>query len=178
MLRKLLDGEIKTQSRKNIVQARSFAEMLENAVRRYQNRAVETAQVIEELIALAHDMRAADRRGEQLDLNEEEIAFYDALVVDDSAVKVLGDDTLRVIAQELVKAVRGSVTIDWTVREYVRAQMRVMIKRISDAMGILLTSRPVRRNSSSSRPRFFAGTGPKTVNEKGDGELEMCPFHW
>ncbi|MDL1888320.1 type I restriction endonuclease subunit R [Nitrospirales bacterium NOB] len=130
MLRKLLDGEIKTRSRKNIVQARSFAEMLENAIRRYQNRAVETAQVIEELIALAHEMREADRRGEQLGLTEEEIAFYDALEVNDSAVKVLGDDTLRIIAQELVKAVRGSVTIDWTVRENVRAQMRVMIKRI------------------------------------------------
>ena len=130
MLRKLLDGEIKTRRRKNVVQARSFAEMLENAITRYRNRAIETAQVIEELIKLAKDMREADHRGEDLGLTEDEVAFYDALEVNDSAVKVLGDETLRTIAQELVRAVRNSVTIDWTVRENVRAQMRVIIKRI------------------------------------------------
>ena len=130
MLRKLLEGEIKTRGRKNIVQARSFSEMLENSIRRYQNRAIETAQVIEELIALAKDLREADARGEKLGLTEDEIAFYDALEVNDSAVKVLGDETLRIIAQELLRAVRNNVTIDWTVRENVRAQMRVMVKRI------------------------------------------------
>ncbi len=130
MLRKLLDGEIKTRGRKNVVQARSFAEMLENAIKRYQARAIETAQVIEELIALAKDMREADRRGEQLGLSDDEIAFYDALEVNDSAVKVLGDKTLQMIAQELVKAVRGNIKIDWTVRENVRAEMRVIVKRI------------------------------------------------
>jgi len=130
MLRKLLEGEIKTRSRKNVVQARSFAELLENAITRYQNRAIETAQVIEELIELAKDMREANRRGEALGLTEDEVAFYDALEVNDSAVKVLGDETLRLIAQELVKSVRNSITIDWTVRENVRAQMRVIIKRI------------------------------------------------
>jgi type I restriction enzyme R subunit len=130
MLRKLLEGEIKSRARKNIVQSRSFGEMLEKSLARYQNRAIETAQVIEELIALAHEMREADRRGEELGLTTEEIAFYDALEVNDSAVKVLGDETLRLIAQELVRAVRNSVTIDWTVRENVRAQMRVLIKRI------------------------------------------------
>jgi len=130
MLRKLLEGEIKTRRRKNLVQARSFAEMLENAIKRYQNRALETAQVIEELIALAQDLREADRRGEELGLTEEETAFYDALEVNDSAVKVLGEPTLKVIAQELVKAVRNNLTIDWTVRENVRANLRVIIKRI------------------------------------------------
>jgi type I restriction enzyme R subunit len=130
MLRKLLEGEIKTRRRKNVVQARSFAEMLENAIKRYQNRAIETAQVIEELIALAKDLREADRRGEELGLTEEETAFYDALEVNDSAVKVLGEPTLKVIAQELVKAVRNNLTIDWTVRENVRANLRVIIKRI------------------------------------------------
>lgn len=130
MLRKLLDGEIKTRGRKNVVQARSFAEMLENAIKRYQARAIETAQVIEELIALAKDMREADQRGEQLGLSEDEIAFYDALEVNNSAVKVLGDKTLQMIAQELVKAVRGNIKIDWTVRENVRAEMRVIVKRI------------------------------------------------
>ncbi|MCB2187888.1 MAG: type I restriction endonuclease subunit R [Deltaproteobacteria bacterium] len=130
MLRKLLESEIRTRRKKNIVQARSFSEMLENSIRRYHNRAIETAQVIEELIELAKDLKEADRRGENLGLTEEEVAFYDALEVNDSAVKVLGDETLIIIAQELLKAVRNNVTIDWTVRENVRAQMRVMIKRI------------------------------------------------
>jgi len=130
VLRKLLEEEIKTRSRKNIVQGRSFAEMLEQSIRRYQNRAIEAAQVIEELIALAKNLREADWRGEKLGLTEDEIAFYDALEVNDSAVKVLGDETLRTIARELVRAVRNNLTIDWTRRENVRAQMRVMIKRI------------------------------------------------
>ena len=130
LLRKLLLGEIKARGTQNLVQARSFAEMLETAIRRYQNRAIESAQVIEELIALAEEMRAAGRRGEQLHLTEDEVAFYDALEVNDSAVKVLGDDTLKTIARELVLAVRNSVTIDWTMRENVRARIRVMIKRI------------------------------------------------
>jgi type I restriction enzyme R subunit len=130
MLRKLLEGEIRSRSRKNIVQGRAFSELLEEAIRRYQNRAIETVQVIEELIALAKQIREADRRGETLGLTEDEIAFYDALEVNDSAVKVLGDETLRRIAQELVRTVRANVTIDWTIRENVRAQMRVMVKRI------------------------------------------------
>ncbi len=130
LLRKLLKDEIKTRSGKNVVQARSFADMLEKAVLKYQNRAIETAQVIEELIDLAREMREARNRGEDLGMNDDEIAFYDALEVNDSAVKVLGDDTLKTIAQELVKAVRRSVSIDWTVRENARAQIRVMVKRI------------------------------------------------
>jgi len=130
VLRKLLEGEIKARRRKNVVQARSFAEMLERAIRRYQNRTIEAAQVIEELIQLAREMKEADRRGEKLGLSEEELAFYDALETNDSAVKVLGDETLRTIARELVQAVRRNVTIDWTVRENVRAQLRVIVKRI------------------------------------------------
>jgi type I restriction enzyme R subunit len=130
LLRKLLQGEIRTRRKKNLVQARSFAELLEQALRRYQNRAIEAAQVIEELIALAKDMREADRRGEDLGLSEEELAFYDALETNDSAVKVLGDETLRTIARELVATVRSNVTIDWTLRENVRAQLRVLVKRI------------------------------------------------
>ena len=129
-LRKLLEGEIKTRGQRNVVQARSFAEMLEKAIRRYRNRAIEAAAVIEELIALAREMREADQRGEDLGLTEDEIAFYDALEVNDSAVQVLGDETLRTIAQELVRAVRNNITIDWTLRENVRAKMRVMVKRI------------------------------------------------
>jgi type I restriction enzyme R subunit len=130
MLRKLLEGEVKQRSKKNVVQARSFMEMLEKSVSRYQNRAIETAAVIEELIGLAKDMREAQQRGEQLGLSDDEIAFYDALEVNDSAVKVLGDALLKQIAQDLVKAVRNNLTIDWTVRENVRANLRVIIKRI------------------------------------------------
>ena len=130
LLQKLLHGEIKSRRRKNVVQARSFAELLEQAIRRYQNRAIEAAQVIEELIQLAREMREADRRGMELGLDEEEVAFYDALETNDSAVKVLGDETLRGIARELVETVRNNVTVDWTVRENVRAKLRVLVKRI------------------------------------------------
>jgi type I restriction enzyme, R subunit len=130
LLRKLLAGEIKSRSRRNVVQARSFAELLEQAVRKYQNRALETAQVIEELIRLAKEMREASARGEALDLSEDELAFYDALETNDSAVKVLGEPTLKMIARELVATVKKNVTIDWTIRENVRAQLRVVVKRI------------------------------------------------
>lgn len=130
LLEKLLKGELATRRRKNLVQARSFAEMLEQTIRRYQNRSIEAAQVIEELIGLAKEMREAHARGDALKLSEDELAFYDALETNDSAVKVLGDDTLRTIAQELVKTVRANVTIDWTLRENVRAQLRVLVKRI------------------------------------------------
>jgi len=130
LLRKLLSGEIRQRHRKNVVQARSFSEMLERSLRRYQNRAIEAAQVIEELIGLAREMREASARGETLGLTEDEIAFYDALETNDSTVKVLGDETLRLIARELIAAVRANVTIDWTVRENVRAHLRVLVKRI------------------------------------------------
>jgi type I restriction enzyme, R subunit len=115
---------------KNMVQARSFAEMLEQSIRRYQNRAIEAAQVIEELLGLAKEMRAANARGEALGLSDEELASYDALEVNDSAVQVLGEPTLKTIARELTESVRRNVTIDWTVRENVRAQVRVRVKRI------------------------------------------------
>ncbi|MEW6263875.1 MAG: type I restriction endonuclease subunit R [Thermodesulfobacteriota bacterium] len=130
LLRKLLNDEIKARSRKNIVQGRSFLEMLERSIRAYKNRAIETVQVIEELIALAKEMRRAGQRGEELGLTEEEVAFYDALETNDSAVKVLGDETLRIMARELVETVRKNVTVDWTVKESVRAKLRIMVKRI------------------------------------------------
>ena len=130
LLQRLLKGEIHTRRRKNVVQARSFAELLEQSLRRYQNRAVEAAQVIEELLQLAKEMREANARGEQMGLSEDELAFYDALEINDSAVQVLGDETLRMIARELVETVRKNVTIDWTLRENVRAQLRVLVRRI------------------------------------------------
>jgi hypothetical protein len=130
LLQKLLKGEIKTRAKRNVVQSRSFAELLEQSLRRYQNRAIETAKVIEELIQLAKEMRAAGQRGEALGLSDDEVAFYDALETNDSAVKVLGDDALRTIARELVATVRTNVTIDWTLRDNVRAHLRVLVKRI------------------------------------------------
>ena len=130
LLQKLLKGELAVRKRKNVVQARSFAEMLEQTVRRYANRAIEAAQVIEELIELAREMREANARGEALGLSEDELAFYDALEANDSAVQVLGDETLRDIARELVKTVRNNVRIDWTLRENVRANLRRLVKRI------------------------------------------------
>ena len=130
LLRKLLTGELAVRRRKNVVQARSFAEMLERTLLRYRNRAVEAAQVIEELIQLARDLREANARGEELGLSEDELAFYDALETNDSAVKVLGDGILRDIARELVETVRSNVTIDWTLRENVRANIRRLVRRI------------------------------------------------
>lgn len=130
LLNRLLKGEIKTRAKRNVVQARSFAELLEQSVRKYHNRAIETAKVIEELIRLAQGLREADARGERLGLSEDEPAFYDALETNDSAVAVLGDEKLRFIARELVETVRKNVTIDWTIRENVRAQLRVHVKCI------------------------------------------------
>ncbi len=130
LLQKLIRGELSTRRRQNVIQARSFAGMLEDAIRRYQNRTIEAAQVIEELIELARQMREDMARGEELGLNEDELAFYDALETNDSAVQVLGDETLRTIAQELVETVRRNATIDWTVRESVRAGMRNAVRRV------------------------------------------------
>ncbi len=130
LLQKLLKGELSIRRRKNVVQARSFAEMLEQALRRYQSWAIEAVQVIEELIQLAKELRKANARGKQLGLSADEPAFYDALETNDSAVQVLGDETLRDIARELVETVRNNVTIDWTLRENVRAKLRAMVKRI------------------------------------------------
>jgi type I restriction enzyme R subunit len=129
LLNRLLKDEIKTQMKKNLVQSRSFREMLETSIRKYQSRAIESAKVIEELIALAKDMRKAESEGKELGLGDDEKAFYDALEVNDSAVKVLGDETLKTIARELVDTIRKNASIDWTIRENVRAKLRVAVKR-------------------------------------------------
>ncbi|NCC51700.1 MAG: type I restriction endonuclease subunit R [Spartobacteria bacterium] len=130
MLKKLLKDEIKSRAKNNLIQSRTFSEMLEEAIRKYQNHTIEAAQIIEELIRMARDFKSAMDRGEDLGLTDDEIAFYDALETNDSAVRELGDETLKAIARELVKGVRNSVAIDWTVKESVRARMRVMVKRI------------------------------------------------
>jgi len=130
LLRKLVNDQIKARLKRNVVEARTFGERLDESVRRYQNHSIEAAQVIAEVIELAKDIRTAQGRGAALGLSEEELAFYDALGVNDSAVQVLGDKTLKLIAHELVQAIRSSVTIDWTVKESVRAKIRTVIKRL------------------------------------------------
>ena len=134
-LQRLLRGELATRHRKNVVQSRSFAEMLERTLTQYRNRTIEAAQVIEKLIELANEMREASARGERLSLSDDELAFYDALATNDSAVNVMGDDQLLVIARELVETVRNNVSIDWTLRESARANLRRMVRRILSRHG-------------------------------------------
>ena len=128
-LQRLLKGELATRRRRNVAQSRSFAAMLEQTLVRYRNHTIEAVQVIEELIKLAHEMRTANARGEQLGLSDDELAFYDALATNESAVQVLGDEQLRVIARELVETVRKNVGIDWTLRESARANLRRLVRR-------------------------------------------------
>jgi type I restriction enzyme R subunit len=130
LLRKLLNDEITTRSRTFLVQSRSFAEMLARAIAEYHNRTIETLQVIERLIKLAEEMRKSAERGEKLKLSAEELAFYDALETNDSAVAVLGDEALRTIAREVADKIRNNVSIDWTMKESVRAKLRVLVKRV------------------------------------------------
>jgi type I restriction enzyme R subunit len=130
LLEKLLGDEIKVRSKRNIVQSREFSEMLKQTLNKYHNRAIATQEVIEELIKLAKQLSEADKRGEEMGLNDEEVAFYDALAQNNSAVEVMGKDNLKVMATELVTQVRKSVTIDWTLRESARAKIKVLVKRI------------------------------------------------
>ncbi|TXI81790.1 MAG: HsdR family type I site-specific deoxyribonuclease, partial [Flavobacteriales bacterium] len=130
LLERLLEGEIKTRFAGNLVQVKKFSEMLSNVVKRYQNRAIETAQVIEELIDMAKKFHAAANRGDELGLNEDEIRFYDALANNESAVRELNDETLKKIAHELTENLRQNLTVDWSVKESVRAKLRIMVRRI------------------------------------------------
>ena len=130
LLRKLLRGELVTRRRRNVVRSRFFAEKLESSIHDYRRRAITAEQVVEELIQLAREIRQAHSRGDKLRLSEDELAFYDALDADDSSVKVLGDETLRTMARELVETVPGNVTNDWMLRESVRLRLRILVKRI------------------------------------------------
>jgi type I restriction enzyme R subunit len=135
LLKKLLNDEIKLRTRKNLIQSRKLSEMLERAIKKYQNNLLTAAQVIEELVKLAKDIREADKRGEALKLSEEELAFYDALANNDSAKEVLGDKQLAAIAIEVFRSVKGNATIDWTLKESVRARLRRDVKRILNRYG-------------------------------------------
>jgi type I restriction enzyme R subunit len=135
LLEKLLKDELKVRSKRNLVQSQLFSEKLKKTLNAYHNRAISTMEVIEELIKLAKELDAATKRGEDLGLTEDEIAFYDALAANESAVRAMGDDKLKVIAAELISQVRKSATIDWTLRDGARAKMRVMVKRILNKYG-------------------------------------------
>ncbi|MCX7279728.1 MAG: type I restriction endonuclease subunit R [Burkholderiales bacterium] len=130
LLQRLLEGEVKSRFASNVVQDRKFSEMLANVITRYQNRSIETAQVMEELVEMAKQFRAAASRGETLGLTEDELRFYDALAANESAVRELSDETLKKIAHELTENLRQNLSVDWSERESVRAKLRLMVKRI------------------------------------------------
>jgi type I restriction enzyme R subunit len=129
LLKKLLNDEIKTRSKTNLVKSKKLLEMLEGAIKRYQNNLLTTAEIIQELINIAKEIKEADKEGERLGLTKDEVAFYNALEVNDSAVMVLGDNQLKEIAREITDKVRANATIDWTIRESARARLMVIVKR-------------------------------------------------
>jgi type I restriction enzyme, R subunit len=134
-LKKLINGDVRSQAKRNVTQAKAFTERLEAAILRYHTNAITTAEVLEELIKLAKDIRAARARGEESGLSDEEIAFYDALAENDSARQAMGESALRVIAHELVKVIKANLTIDWMHRASARAKIRVHVKRLLKKYG-------------------------------------------
>lgn len=135
LLEKLLKDELRVRSKRNVVQSQVFSEKLRKTLNAYHNRAITTMEVIDELIRIAKELDAASKRGEQLGLTDDEVAFYDALASNDNAVQVMGDTKLKIIAAELIGQVKKSVTIDWTLRESARAKIKVMVKRILNKHG-------------------------------------------
>ena len=129
LLKKILNDEIKSRLRTNLVKSKKFLEMLETAIKKYQNNLLTTAQIIEELIRIAKEVKESDEDAQKLGLTQDEVAFYDALETNDSAVKVLGDETLKTIAREIADKVKRNATIDWTIRESARAKLMVLVKR-------------------------------------------------
>lgn len=130
LLERLLEGEIKSKFATNVVQQRKFSDLLSSVITRYQNRSIETAQVMEELVQMAKKFKEAAGRGEQLGLTDDEVKFYDALANNESALKELTDETLKKIAHELTENLRQNITVDWSQRESVRASLRLMVKRV------------------------------------------------
>jgi len=135
VLRRLLSDEIKLVGKRNLVAGRAFSEMLANSVLRYQNHSLDAAAVVAELVALARQLKHEHERGSELGLREDELAFYDAICQNDSAVMEMGDETLKKIARELVESIRRNATIDWNEKEQVRARMRATIRRLLTRYG-------------------------------------------
>jgi type I restriction enzyme R subunit len=156
LLKKLLSDEIKSRSRKNIVQSRTLAEMLEEAIRRYRNKVISGAEEIDELIGVAKKVIASDRRGEESGLSDNELAFYDVLAANRSAVDVLGNEKLRELAIVLVDRVRKNATIDWTVKESVRSRMKVIVKRLLRQYGYPPDKQKIATETVLSQAELFA----------------------
>jgi type I restriction enzyme R subunit len=135
LLKKLLNDEIKMRSKHNLAKSKSLMEMLDGAIKRYQNNLLTTVEIIEELIRIAREIKTADKRGQDMGLSEDELAFYDALETNDSAVKVLGNEQLRTIAREIADKVRKNATIDFTIKESARARIIVIVRRILNKYG-------------------------------------------
>ncbi len=135
LLKKILNNELKARAKTNLVKSKKLLEMLEGSIKRYQNNLLTTAEIIQELIAIAKQIKEADKEGEKLGLNNDEVAFYNALEINDSAVQVLGDDTLKEIAREIADKVRANATIDWTIRESARAKLMVLVRRTLNKWG-------------------------------------------
>jgi len=163
LLKKLLNDEIKVRTKKNLIQSRKLSEMLENAIRKYQMNLLTTAQIIEELIALARDIRKSDKRGKELNLTDNELAFYDALANNQSAREVMGDETLRDLARVLVQRVKENTAIDWTIKENVRAKLKVIVKRLLRQYGYppdleLLATETVLKQAELLADEWISGT--------------------
>lgn len=159
----MLQDNIKSRSARNLVQERKYRERLEATLTKYHNRGIETAQVIEELIQMAKDFQEAFKRAEDLGLNSDEIAFYDALANNESAVRELGDKILKAIALELVKQLRSSVTVDWQVRESVRARLRILVRRILQNINIRQIKQTKRLSWFWNRRKPYLNSGVKST---------------
>lgn len=161
LLRKVLDDEIKLRLRRNAIQGKKLSEMLEKTIKKYQNNLLTAAEVIQELIELAKQIRTEDARGKDLGLSDDEIAFYDALAVNESAREVLGDEKLRDLARVLVDKVRGSTTIDWTIRENVQARLRVLVKRTLAQFGYPPDKQAIATETVLKQAELFADVWEK-----------------
>jgi len=157
LLKKILSDEIRIRSKRNVLQGKKLSEMLENAIRKYQNNLLSAAQVIEELIELAKHIKAEDERGKGLNLSEDEIAFYDALANNQSARDVLGDETLRELARILVEKVRSNASIDWTIKESVQAKLRTIVKRTLRKFGYPPDQQLLATENILKQAELFAG---------------------
>ena len=129
VLKKLLNDEIKVRAKHNVVQSRTLMEMLESSIKRYQNNLITAAEIIQEMIDLAREIKEADKRGDKMGLSKDELAFYDAVANNQSAKDLLGDDTLLKLARVLVERVKDNASIDWTVKESVKKKLKVIVKR-------------------------------------------------
>jgi len=159
LLKRLLKDRVKLISRRNLIQSRKFSEMLENTIIKYQNRAIETTQIIMELIELAKEMNEAHKRGEDTGLNDEEIAFYDALADNDSAKEVLGDEILKQIAIDLTDSIKRSMSVDWKLRDSVRAKMRMSIRRLLKKYGYPPDQQPKAIDTVMKQAELMCSTG-------------------